>query len=65
MASFADVQYCILADIAGLSQAGMGNPISTRGADYAHHTTTIPPDLQTFQRPCIVGRMGLKKSKIF
>ena len=23
------------------------NPISTRGADYAHHSTTSPPDFQT------------------
>ena len=28
------------------------NPISTRGADYAHHSTTSPPDFQTLQRPC-------------
>jgi hypothetical protein len=28
-------------------------PISTRGADYGRQITTRPPDLQTFQQPCI------------
>ena len=27
-------------------------PISTRGADYAHHSTTSPPNFQTLRRPC-------------
>ena len=35
-----------------------GNPISTRGADYAHNTTNCPPSpplryFQTFLRPCM------------
>ena len=51
---------CIL-NCKGLSQVGRGvsvfgrkvNPISTRGADYAHHSTTYePPDLQALRRPC-------------
>ena len=25
----------------------------TGGADYAHHSTTSPPDIQTLRRPCI------------
>ena len=25
-------------------------PISTRGADYTHHSTTSPPDFQTLRR---------------
>ena len=29
------------------------NPISTRGIDYALHSSTGPPDFQTFLRPCI------------
>ena len=30
------------------------NPISTRGADYAHQISTFPPppDFQTFLHPC-------------
>jgi len=28
------------------------NPISTRGADYALHSTTSPPNFQTLRRPC-------------
>ena len=29
------------------------NPISTRGADYAHHSNPSPtPDFQTLRRPC-------------
>ena len=27
------------------------NPISTRGANYAHHSNTSPPDFQTLRRP--------------
>ena len=30
------------------------DPISTRGADYAHHIIIAPPDFQTFLRPCAV-----------
>ena len=61
MVSFADIQYCIFVDIAGLLQAGrreggeLGpvsgqtvNPIPTRGIDYAHHSTTI----SRIYRPC-------------
>ena len=30
------------------------DPISTRGADYANHSTTAPhPDFQTLRRPCL------------
>ena len=28
------------------------NPISTKGADYAHQIIRAPPDFQTFRRPC-------------
>ena len=35
------------------------NPISTRGADYAHHITTSPPDFQTLRQPCTVYIIGL------
>ena len=55
----------IVCKSSGLSQArGLGvfsppvfgqtvNPISTRGADCAHHSTTSPPpDFQTLRRPC-------------
>ena len=28
------------------------NPISTRGADYAHHSTTCPPDFWPLLHPC-------------
>ena len=28
------------------------NPISTRGADYAHTSLLAPPDFRTFRRPC-------------
>ena len=35
----------------GLDFGRLVNPISTRGADYAHHITTCPPDFQTFLRP--------------
>ena len=31
--------------------SGTVNPISTRGADYAHHSTTSPPDFKTLRRP--------------
>jgi hypothetical protein len=27
------------------------NPISTKGADYAHHTNTSPPNFRTLRRP--------------
>ena len=27
------------------------NTISTRGADYAHHSNPSPPDFQTLRRP--------------
>ena len=28
------------------------NPISTKGADYAHQLILAPPDFQTFRQPC-------------
>ena len=34
----------------GLDFGRLVNPISTRGADYAHHITSCPPDFQTFLR---------------
>ena len=30
------------------------NPISTRGADYTHHSTTTPPEFQTLQRAWVL-----------
>ena len=32
------------------------NPISIKGADYAHQIILAPPDFQTFRRPCLVKR---------
>ena len=39
------------------------NPISTKGADYAHQIILTPPDFQTFRRPCCWERNGLQLGK--
>ena len=36
------------------------NPISTRGADYTHHSTTSPPDFQTLRRACLSSGVIIK-----
>ena len=43
---------CVLWTNSNFQYRAVANPISTRGADYAHHSTTSPPDFQTLRRPC-------------